>query len=302
MSEPITVALVTTWEAQCGVATYSANLVANCPNVIFRIVKDFQAPEAVYAPADIVHLNWQTTLFSNFPWQTLMALRGYGKKLVITYNDTGRDIQFWITGMFDKVVVHEPTNGFVHIPHGIPEVKLDPYRAIFNRLGIAGFPFNWKGFHPAAKVAAALKMDYMAIMPRSPHADTAPMEQAIRNEVPHANVITDWLPEESVIKLLASNVVNTFPYRGDNAGISGAVRMGLAAQRPIVLTRDRQFNDLFAYEDEIYFVHDSLEATVQQALDDYWRGRAKIPSRVLADMGWSKAGEKYKQVYESLRG
>jgi hypothetical protein len=93
--------------------------------------------------------------------------------------------------------------------------------------------------------------------------------------------------------------VNIFPYQGNDSGISGAVRFGISAQRPLVLTRDRQFNDLFDFEDEIYFSDsarpEDLATTAKKALEE-----GKVPERALRVFSWEQSAARYAGVYRSL--
>ena len=294
------VGLVTSWGVRCGIAEYALHLTASCPDVFPLPLQEYSLSSAW--AFDVVHLNYEAGLFRCFPTGDLYQLRAAGKKLVLTlHNSTEGVNRSSFTDLFDRVIVHEHTRdsgNFVHIPMGIPASplarKIDPY------VGIAGFPFNWKGFHPTAMAAYKFGLGCLAIMPESSHVDTAPMQKVVMESNYLSKVITTWLPESKVIEELAACLFLAFPYEGGNSGISGAVRMGLAARRPIILSRCRQFRDLFAYEDEIYFADAGLWETMAQVLSDLEQAKAKVPARVLEDMAWSKVGEMHHQVYESL--
>jgi len=114
--------------------------------------------------------------------------------------------------------------------------------------------------------------------------------------------ISEWLDQDKVISLLEGCSISAFLYHGGNFGISAACRLGLAAGTKIVLTRNRQFRDLYSYEDEIQFVSnppnvDEVANTFHHLLSD--RITMK-PKRVLEDFSWKKAGEIYTKLYEEL--
>lgn len=303
MDEQIRVALVTSWNTRCGIAEYAINLVSSTVGVRHEIIPEFSQVVSRSQESEIVVLNCELGLFRTFPWHDLKTLRSQGKKiLMILHNTTAGNNRSPLTDLCDAVVVHEETtDGFWHIPHGVPEFSRWP-SSYKKCLGMAGFPFNWKGFHPAAQAAAMVGLGFKAIMPRSDHVDVEPMVKVVKETVPDAEIITDYLPEHEVIRQLAECMIVAFPYMGGATGISGAVRMGIAAQRPLVVTRDRQFRDLFKYEDEIYFVQDSLAETVKQAYNDFEMGCESIPCKVYEETRWSKVGEMYVDVYRRLLG
>jgi hypothetical protein len=79
------------------------------------------------------------------------------------------------------------------------------------------------------------------------------------------------------------------------------VRFGLAAGRPVVVTRHHHFRDLFSYPDEVYFVeNDDLTATVKKVLNDIDNGCAKFPNKLLEDMSWTKCASMYVDLYKGL--
>lgn len=296
------VGLVTSWDVRCGIAEYAANLISSCSGITPIPLQQYSY--GIACQYDVVHLNHEAGLFRCFPSGDLHHLRRDGKKLVLTLHNTGEGLnRNSFTDLFDRVLVHEKTQdsgNFVYMPHGIPEVPVSENHGKKASIGIAGFPFPWKGFHPTALVANKYGLGCLAIMPKSDHVDTGPMEKVVRESNHLAEVLTDWMPASEVVRRLSECLLLAFPYGGGLSGISGAVRLGLAAKRPIVLSRCRQFRDLFDYEDEIYFADEGLEQAVAQVLSDLENGIAKIPNCLLDDMAWSKVGQMHRQVYESL--
>ncbi len=301
----ITVDLITSWQERCGIAEYALDLTQNVKDVKFVMHgRPFSAHDVF--EGDIVHLIHGIYLMRHWLPEDTQRLRDAGKKTLCTYCDT---TDIWsgneLSHSFDRVVVHEPTldESAVVIPHGIPGWK-NPGIAPQNKIGTAGFPVEHKGFLELARVAKDLGVGFLAIAPESEHADTHAVMQQVREICPEAEIITDWLHRASVISKLAECAVVAFTHRnpGSHTGISGSVRMGLAAGRPTVTSRSSQFKDLFSYADEIYILptdnHDDrqLRGVVEQAL----KPEAKTPKRILEDMSWEHSGQMYKDVYRQL--
>lgn len=303
------IGLLTTWNEKCGIAEYARNLVmyATTPDIEFVIYgrEVWSWPTLIYKiiedKIDIIHVNHEPGLFRWLDIGIIGNIKSRGIKVVLTYhtsNETNNHSNF--TDVFDRVVLHEKTNdGFVYIPEGIPVVELSPNVAREVTLGTAGFPFPWKGFHAVAKASKLLDMGCVVVAPDSSHFDTQLMKQCVMDAQPNASYITLWLKEEEVIKTLSECYVNVFAYSGHPQGISGAVRMGLAAARPLVLTRCRQFRDLYDYEDEIEFIQFPYEQDIAEGVRKVVKGN-KRPSRVLKDFSWINSGRKYVDVYRSV--
>lgn len=304
------VALLTTWDEKCGIAEYARNLVAHAKNTEFQVFgRDtidngnaiLNLPNVLCGnDCCIMHFNYEPGLFYSIDVDVLTKLRGKGMRLVMTLHTSGAgNNRNGLTGSFDRVVVHEQTTeGFEHVPMGLPEVQLEE-QVIENRIGTAGFPFPWKGFHQVAQAAKKLDMGCLVVAPKSDHCDTDVMEHFVRDAQPDTEYIKDWLLQEDVIRKLAKCKVNVFAYDGANSGISGAVRMGLAARRPLVVTRCRQFRDLYDYEDEIEFIEDQSPDQIAEGISRVLAS-GKKPKRVLEDMSWGKAAQRYEEIYASL--
>jgi glycosyltransferase involved in cell wall biosynthesis len=252
---------------------------------------------------DILHVNYEPGLMPMVVDWKVQAWKAMGKRkpAVLTLHTSREgDNRSAFTYAFDRVVVHEKTtDGFTQIPMGVPEYPNLPYVKIFSA-GTAGFPFPWKGFHALAQALPEYKLLFVG--PESGHVDTFAMKSVIERDNKNAVYLTRWMDGQAVSHQLATCECSVFFYEGGNYGISGAVRMGLAAGRPVLLTRNRQFRDLFDYEDELYFIplHSSvvdIRKAVQQVLEDK---HPKKPKRILEDMGWSKVGQQYKALYDSL--
>lgn len=303
------VALLTSWNERCGIAEYAKNLVAHAKNTEFTILgrEVFESSNAINGlphrlcgeQTCIVHVNYEPGLLHILDANIMHQFRGAGIKSVMTLHTTGSGInRNTLIDSFNRVVVHEKTgDNYDYIPLGAIKMKLEDKPAE-NKIGTAGFPFPWKGFHQVAQASKKLGMGCLVVAPESDHFKTEVMEKFVRDAQPEVEYVKDWLTEEQVISRLSECAVNVFAYDGANNGISGAVRFGISAQRPLVVTRCRQFRDLFDYE-EVEVINsqspDEIIVGVQNAL-----AKGKKPERVLEDMSWDKAAERYESIYKEL--
>jgi hypothetical protein len=316
------IALFTSGDERCGIAEYGKNLQNSIqqlkPDIewlnYYHNNPDISSPVGRFKETDIVVINYEPGLFTWLTASTIRGWKSYGKKMVLILHTSHEgDNRTEFTNTFDRVIVHEKTqDGFTYIPMGITDIDFEESNKSGNicdfiridtiRIGTAGFPFNWKGFHPLAIACQRFGFQFRCIMPESRHVDIEPMRKVILEANPSAEIITDWLPEREVIQKLHDCHVNVFAYEGGNLGISGAVRLGIAAKRPLVISKCRQFRDLIEdYSDEVIILEEySVEgiiAAIGKAI-----GSKRIPDRIIRDMNWKVVGEKYVQVFKELVG
>lgn len=300
--------LVTTWNERCGIAEYAKNLVKNC-DVEFSVLSPSFLPSTFISAngfdpeADIVHINYEPGLFPYLTSGLLYAIAAKQRTVMTLHTSTAASNSTPLTRAFHKVIVHERTpDNFVHIPHGIVDypVKKLLENEMIPYIGTFGFPFPWKGFAEVTEAAKNIGLHAKVIAAESPHWDVHTVAKHLRTIDPDVAIETDYLSQGLIIEILSRCAVNVFAYQGSNSGISGAVRSGLAARRPIVLSRCRQFRDLFDYEDEITFIEDTNPSAIYHGILQALGNPTKVPNRVLEDMSWTKAGKMYKDVYEGL--
>lgn len=299
------VALITTWNERCGIAEYAKGLVQAMGHVNKDIsFKVFERPWNDLTPSalqdcDVVHLNYEPGLFQFIiNTGTVESWKLFGKKTVLTLHTSHEgNNRSLFTNVFHRVVVHEKTtDGFTHIPMGLLPLHEDAYVPVEKDLvGTAGFPFPWKGFSEVADATARLGLRCLVIAPESRHWNTYEVQQDIKRRNPNSTYLTEWMEEATVKVALARCAVNVFAYGGGNSGISGAVRLGLASRRPIVISRCRQFRDLFEYPDEVTVIGSSLTEAIQSAIAEQ---ETRKPKRILEDMNWIECARKYEQVYK----
>ena len=109
-----------------------------------------------------------------------------------------------------------------------------------------------------------------------------------------------WFSNEDEVKRLAACTANLYLYSNGWGGQSAAVMSAVAARRPIILSRCRQFETLFPHEDELYFVEDLSPATVAQAvrtvLADMREGWEKRPVKLAKERCWATAAGYYERA------
>jgi len=171
------VALITSWKARCGIATYSANLAkaladqgvevfivrlprfgALTPDLLQAVVDSVPVSEV-----DLVHVQHEYGLYKNQEGGFYASLKALGKPLVTTMHSTGVlwNVDRVVAATSDRVIVHNQfcLRRFGHpaeiIPHGCSNVesnmpaseakqKLD-IQAEVPIVGYCGFISDYKG-------------------------------------------------------------------------------------------------------------------------------------------------------------
>lgn len=306
------VGLITSGNQECGIAEYGKNLMKHLPQVDWSVyLHNNLWSESL--KEDIVVLNYEPGLF---PEAAIFKAKQSEVKHRVLILHTSHD-GYWssnFSARFEKIVVHEASRDireghpkFVHIPMGIPE-PLNPneqemcqavkdYRG--REIGSVGFPFPWKGFPEVAEAAKILGSSCFLLMPEGPGIDAAPIVAVCKSKNPEVHCCTDWCNERATLMVLGSCKVLVFAYHGGNYGISGAIRLGLATGLPIVAVRNRQFRDLYEYEDEIEFVDSPTPTLIADGIRRVLES-GKKPKRVLEDMSWANSAAKYYKLFEEL--
>jgi glycosyltransferase involved in cell wall biosynthesis len=299
----IKVALITSWGERCGIAEYAKNLIDNCLGVKFEIIpRTMNISEAIdlISSCDVVQSNYEPGILSHWNENVIRSLNKPSVLTLHTSHDGNNRSEF--TNAFSRVVVHEKTtDGFTFIPMGIPKCTKAKPDVTFD-VGTVGFPFPWKGFTQVVEACKLLDLHCVVIIPESRHADSQEMKKHLLSLHDKVTVITEWMSQDQVVMVLSGAKVTAFPFHGGNYGISASCRLGLATGNPIVLSRSRQFRDLFDYEKEIEFVDqppttkDVAIAIQNQLYPQTW----KRPETVLQDFSWERMGLMYKTLYGEL--
>jgi glycosyltransferase involved in cell wall biosynthesis len=308
------VGLVTPWQTRCGLAEYAKNLVECSQGIDFKIVTwplSFQHIVEETEDVDIIHFNYSSGWFNDIGLDEWQKFRDRGQPNILTFHDSSEEMVKKVVklGLFDRIVVHTGTwNPYPKSVRWIfqPIKNVDTTGIpVHSKIGTAGFPFPWKGFPKVAHAANQLGVKYFAIMSESDQVDAYQMKKVVTDICPNSEVVVGWLEYETIVKRLAQCAMNVFAYdlsyqQLPMNGISAGVRFGLAARRPVIVSKCKMFEDLLDYPDEVYVAGDVLGETIIQVFKDIADGCVKLPNHFLEERSWEKGAEKYKNVYEEL--
>ncbi len=261
------VTLVTTWGIACGIAEHAFYLKEAIEGADRDIQIDVQSnlhPDAwgkvsQDAPLeDWVWLNYHAALHSQWTPRHVQRVQSLGTKVGITYHDSGvpnSDQCKALHAVADVFVIHEPAEdlpGVVYLRQGIPDWG---YPWEFDRtsrswcgrrpiVGTLGFPFPWKGFDLLVE-ASALAGWACLLVTANPTGEQVGRWQALN---PHLWVESGFTHRDTALAMLSACDATAFLYANANTGTSAAIRLGIAARKPVIATAMggcRQFRDLY---------------------------------------------------------
>lgn len=308
--------LVTNWGDHCSIAQYAKNLVDHFPlncGVDLRVVSHPLTFENIYdhvRNSDVIHVNFLSYWMAESLVEKLGRVREPGQKIVVTYQETTEDQLKTLANCpwMDAIVIHEPKGEYPKkirkIPNGIRLVNTVGVEWS-NKLGSAGFASGYKRFDRVAEAANDLGMGCLLLTPQAVCGDpnaARRMAREMKELHRDAEIITEWLPYEKVVRYLAECMAVVFPYdeTATTLGIGNAVRFGLASGRPVIVSRHSHFRDLVDYQDEVYFIEENLEETVREVKRDIEIGNVRLPNRLLKDMNWDRVAMMYAKLYGDL--
>ena len=295
--------IITNTDERCGNAEYARDLAE-------QLRCWYNVSLGGYSQAwgsDVVIYNWHPAVVI---CQTadIRRLQEGNCKVIIIHQNSQEHGEAELFRVADAVVAHEPMTGdkVRYIPHGIPVVD-DLVKVPDRKIGTAGFPFSWKRMDVAAKAAKQFGLKFMAVAPEYPGVNTDLEVRKMLATGVDAEITRTWLPTEEVVRRLSGCMINIFWFQSesihDQIGQTGSARMGVAAQRPMIISRHRKFRTmLHIYEPELY-VADSEEDVyrlVGEILEDY--DSADRPIRQYGNENWSETGEMYRNLIEELTG
>jgi hypothetical protein len=254
---------VTSVGGACGIANYAEMAMdavrAADPTIQTQCSAEALDPRWVwtttFAPfPDVIWLNYHRGLHSRWTLDEVAQLQQAGRKVVITFHDTyGESAPDALTqalhDLADAFIVHEPCVGLdkqILIRQGVPpyhgymeyDYRLTNWRPV---LGTAGFNFPWKNFDRLAEVTAEAGWAYVVYSNNATEADRERWTSAN----PYTQVFTGFLPTSVIVAGLAGCDATAFPYECANSGTSGAIRLGIAARKPVLaFSGCRQMRDL----------------------------------------------------------
>ncbi len=319
------VLLVTSPNEKCGIREHSELLMSALPGDLrvdsigpdkASVLQCLQETSYQYlGKTDIVHIDHHAALHAVWDRHACDDLRRRGYRVVITQHDTFESLALMeerglpnfgdyetetgIHRSVDALIVHEPVEGLTDQGYDnvyywrqpVPELPLDTpdwpepsgYLKPLNDppiVGSVGFDFPWKGFEQLqeAAVAAGWKTRILGGS-------------------------EGWLSRDTLLKELRKCDATAFLYGTGNSGTSAAIRMGIAARRPVIATRCRQFRDLdILMEDTpVIFWTDHPELSLEALQGTELRRRVTATIQNLAALdSWSNAGRRYAALYRGL--
>lgn len=268
---------VTSWGGACGIANYAEmlqdGLYAGAPGRV-QLHMDAAALDPAVALArlagpprvfDLVWLNYHAGLHSRWTDTTIGVIRNLGYPVVVTYHDTYDGTDSPNTAQCKRIlaaatlgIVHEPIDPadvpgeHIHyLRQGVPasrwRVEIDRgYNGLLKFpaqpiLGTAGFDFPWKNYTRLAELTAELGWAFMVVSNNL----TQERQDELRSKNPYLLAYPGFKSTHEIVSLLSACDATAWMYECHNSGTSGAIRLGIAAGKPLfVLKSCRQFRDL----------------------------------------------------------
>ena len=322
------VLLVTSWNTPhgCGIEAHSRYLIDAVsqadPTITFVPSEEALDPKwamNVVKVYDVVHLNYQAALHSRWTPQAITDLKEQFPqvKVLVTYHDTGVPNSDQCKGVIaasDAAVVHE---AFDDLPkektHYWRQGVVEPNGELGRRswfwsarptVGTVGHDFGWKNIDKLCELAKEVGWGVVFCTPQELSDERLAQLKALNPWVR----VHSGLNVHTTIATLHECHVTAFLYVTHNTGTSGAIRLGIAARKPIIALRTcRQFRDLA--ED----LDNPLGRRVINWCDTMEDVRFKLRSLTLGsfDAGicalaeqesWVHLAKKYANLYRQLAG
>jgi hypothetical protein len=295
---------------RCGIAEHTTQLVTACRSAEHVIDDRWLDPAKAINDwdhqlnPDVVHLNYHRGLHSRWTPGTVHAL---GYPTVITFHDTYEvqpDRLPWdlLNGPnVSAMVVHEPCDLQAHpkvhyLPQACPADRGCLAPALeFGRtrpvLGTLGFDFPWKNYDALATITAQVGWGLRIV---------GQVTEARRAYLAELNpcIYTDgWVDTQMAVAALRECQATAFMYTCANSGTSGAIRLGVAAGRPLFAQHGcRQFRDLAAMPATgIVWTH--LEGLAAALIDDTRAGWDYGLVRLRTVLSWETRGADYARLF-----
>lgn len=280
---------------------------------------------------DLIWVNHHAGLHSRWGPQHVAALQALGIPVVVTLHDTRAGgfesrnseqlLSLWEVA--DATIVHEPVAdmpGVQVIRQGIPPPA--PYGRTYGValglpggdaflrylgqpiLGTVGFNFPWKNYDRICEICREVGWAQVILSTDATEAD----ERRWRALNPWILVRRGFLDQETVLASLQSCSATAFCYECANNGTSGAIRLGIAARKPVyAFGHCRQFRDLWIAE-----ANEEPMAQIRWVVDfDDLRRSLKTWQVPTIDVGivylaerdsWDRQAGRYLGVFETARG
>lgn len=102
----------------------------------------------------------------------------------------------------------------------------------------------------------------------------------------HVTMINDFLPNEESLSLLNLAELIVFPYQDTQESASGAVRQGLAANRPVICSPLAIFDDI---ADAVLFLPGGSVSDIQQGIGEFLKTPNQIDQQIHRQFQWCAA-------------
>lgn len=256
---------VTSYGTACGIAAYAESLQDAlqqvAPSIHLLPDASWLDPESLLDALeqttpetfpDVVWLNHHKGLHSRWHEGKIAQVQDQGIKVVATVHDTQGEAppDAVVAALYqtaDACVVHEPCVGLeraTYLRQGVPAYSppnAPPYALDRPWLGTVGWNFPWKGFDQLAQVTGACGWGLLILSNDATLADM----QRWQEKNPHCSAISGYLSTGRIVSELARCDATAYCYRCANTGTSGAIRLGMAARKPVIAFREcRQFREL----------------------------------------------------------
>lgn len=263
------VTLVTTWDIPCGIAEHAFYLKEAIeqadPSIQIEVESNLH-PSAVLGRAtlpDWLFLNYHAALHSQWGPEQVREVQARGTKTLICFHDTGvpnSDQCKALHAVADCFVVHEPCEdlpGAVYLRQGIPgwsnswqhprwagNNPVPAWCGLRPIVGTIGFPFPWKNYDLLAEASALAGWALLLLAPNA----TAAQVARWTGLNPASEIHTDFTDRRQALAMLSGCDATAFLYANANTGTSAAIRLGIAARKPVIASSYdacRQFRDLW---------------------------------------------------------
>jgi hypothetical protein len=244
--------------------------------------------------------------------------------VVVTYHDTTAGVSDQpssaklkaFTQVASSTIVHEPVGDIkaIYWRQGVPDAaggpwkygvghhEGDAFKAYYQQpvLGTVGFNFPWKNYDRLCQVTAEAGWA-MVILSNNATTDDVVRWQGLN---PYTQVVGGFITAEHAIARLAGCDATAFAYECANTGTSGAIRLGIAARKPVLAFQHcRQFRDLLLDPLGRLSLHwidswDTLKVELNHTLVS---GRYEPGIVALAHQdSWQKLGYQHAALYHAL--
>lgn len=273
----------------------------------------------VVSPMQALWINHHDGLHSRWLPEHIEQFKARGVKVLLTYHDTRERLEDCpkldaLLQVVDRAIIHEPMDVIgmelgkkvIYLRQGILDpqsptllARLPPMTPL---LGTVGFDFPWKNYNRLAELTAEIGWGLLILSNNI--TDTRARELTTIN--PYLTIHSGFQPAERIVERLAACTATAFMYECANTGTSGAIRLGIAARKPVfALGSCRQFRDLILAEKDsddgqlINWVY--TWDTLKRLLIQSWPVDCDPAMVYLAERdSMAKVGQRYVEILRSL--